>query len=92
MTNEYHIDGWSFDKRVSIGHLISIGSVIALMIAWWFQVEGRIERSEIRIAVLEQSISESQTRLALQNNDIIRRLEVLDDRMISHLNRHADKQ
>jgi hypothetical protein len=92
MAEEYRFDGWQVDKRISIGHMLSIASVLAVMAAWWFQIEGRIERAENRISVIEQHLVEAQTRQSAQNADIIRRLEVIDERIVEHLRRHADKQ
>jgi len=90
MTAIYEDGRWRIDKRLSVGHLLTVASVMAALVAWWFQIQGRIERSEIRIAANEIAIVEMKAIANAQSADIIRRLERIDSKIDAHLQMHSE--
>lgn len=55
-----------FDRRLSIGNLITIGVVLAGAMAGWFRFENRLSAAEKDIATFNMLASGETTRLALR--------------------------
>lgn len=76
-----HGAGWHIDKRISVGHLITTLTVTVAVIAWSFRMEGRINLNEVKIQNNEQAIKNLRVDGLSQNAEIIRRLEVMDEKL-----------
>jgi hypothetical protein len=92
--DQAHADngGWHLDKKISIGHLITTGTVAVAMIAWMLQLENRVSVHEVRIGMAEKTMANARTEEAAhhaqlkleqsaQYAELIRRLERIDSRL-----------
>lgn len=43
MADEYRIDGWHLDKRVSIGHIVTTVVVISTFAVWLMRLDGQLQ-------------------------------------------------
>jgi len=84
--------GWHLDKKISIGHLITTGTVAVALIAWMLQLEGQVSVHEVRIGLTEKAMVTARTEEAMhhaqikaeqsaQYAELIRRLERIDSRL-----------
>jgi hypothetical protein len=84
--------GWHLDKKISIGHLITTGTVAVAMIAWMLQLENQVSVHEVRIDLAEKTMASARieeathhaqlkTEQAAQYAELIRRLERIDSRL-----------
>lgn len=80
---------WHLEKRVSVGHLVTTAAVIFSVIAWSVQIQGKIDRNDLRISKMEEAVRDLRTSGGAQYTEIIRRLERIDGKMDAHLQDHA---
>ena len=71
--------GWHLDKRISVGHLLTTGSIIFGLVVWSLNIEGKVHYNELRIDTNADSISRLDQKVSTQYTEIIRRLERLDE-------------
>lgn len=83
MSEEYHIDGWQIDKRISIGHLLTTLVVMVTVVVWMLRVEAQIAVVTVRQDAAEKSLD---YRYAVISNQ----LETLDGRLEKRLDRDRD--
>lgn len=85
---EHFTQGWHLDKRVSLVHIVTTVSALVAVMMWLTAQEKRITINEIRIADAEisnkRSLVELKDQSSAQYQEIIRRLERLDDTRGSH--------
>jgi hypothetical protein len=84
--------GWHLDKKISIGHLVTTGTVAVAMIAWMLRLENQVSVHDVRIDLAEKTMASARieeathhaqlkAEQAAQYAELIRRLERID----SHL-------
>lgn len=69
------------DKRISIGHLITTGTVAVALISWMLQLENRVSVQDVKIDQVEKNIDASRVERSVQYSEIIRRLERIDQKI-----------
>lgn len=85
MSDEYRIDGWHLDKRISVGHLITTITIIISFVAWMMNMEQQM--AEVRQLTLSNTSRLDHIEKSVDGHyiEIIRRLERLDDRLSEHM-------
>jgi len=73
--------GWHLDRRISIGHLITTGTVAVAMVAWMLQLENRVAVHDVKIDQVEKNQTAAKAEVAAQYAELIRRLERIDSRL-----------
>lgn len=81
--------GWHLDKRISLTHLFTTGTVVVAMVLWSARMEGRDNLIEERVERNTQDIQTLNGRVDDQYKEIIRRLESIDSKAARHLEEHA---
>jgi hypothetical protein len=75
---------WHLDKRVSVGHLITTVAMISAAALWLLRLEGRVDLADNEIEHNAERIVELDTARATRDNEIIRRLERIQDTLAEH--------
>jgi hypothetical protein len=75
---------WHLDKRVSVGHLITTVAMVTAAALWLLRLEGRINLTDNDVENMEMRIEQMATDRTARDNEIIRRLERLQDTLAEH--------
>jgi hypothetical protein len=75
---------WHLDKRVSVGHLIMTGAMVASAALWLLRLEGRIDLVNLRDDQMNKRIEQVATERQLRDAEIIRKLERIQDTLAEH--------
>jgi hypothetical protein len=75
---------WHLDKRVSVGHLIMTAAMVASAALWLLRLEGRVDLADNEIEHNAERIVELDTARTARDNEIIRRLERIQDTLAEH--------
>jgi hypothetical protein len=75
---------WHLDKRVSVGHLITTLAMVAAAALWLLRLEGRIDLTDNDVENITKRVEQMATDRTARDNDIIRRLERLQDTLAEH--------
>jgi hypothetical protein len=84
MPEEQNNNRWHLDKRVSVGHLITTVAMISAAALWLLRLEGRVDLADNEIEHNAERIVELDTARATRDNEIIRRLERIQDTLAEH--------
>ncbi len=82
---------WHLDKRVSVGHLSTTIVIVVTFMLWAMNLETSIKINEHGIIGNEKSVDRLDDVVNAQYQEIIRRLENLDGRFDSVIQRTAGK-
>ena len=92
MTEQQNNNRWHLDRRVSVGHLITTVAMVSAAAFWLLRLEGRIDLVDLRDAQMIKRIEQIDKSQAERDNDIIRRLERIQDVLAAHERRSKEKQ
>jgi hypothetical protein len=84
MPEEQNNNRWHLDKRVSVGHLITTVAMISAAALWLLRLEGRVDLADNEIEHNAERIVELDTARTTRDNEIIRRLERIQDTLAEH--------
>ena len=82
---------WHLDKRVSIGHLGTTIFIVVTFMLWAMNLDTSVTINEHGITDNDKSIERLDNVVHTQYKEIIRRLEVLDRRFDSVIQRTVGK-
>lgn len=91
MTEQFRNGHWHLDKRVSVGHLVTTITVAIAVVAWSFQIQGRIAINELKIGNNEKAIMNIRADQSVQYSEIIRQIERFDTKVSEQLRHLHDK-
>ena len=92
MTEPQNNNRWHLDRRVSVGHLITTVAMVSAAAFWLLRIEGRIDLVDLRDAQMIKRIEQIDKSQAERDNDIIRRLERIQDTLAAHERNSKEKQ
>ena len=75
-------NGWTVERKVSIGNIITMTAVLLAAAAAAFRLEGRVDINESRIDVNKSAIVRVEAESMTQYTEIIRRLERISDKLM----------
>ena len=73
--------GLFFDKRVSVGNIITTISMVVMIVVWSARLETRVDMVRSTTTFNGIRIDKLEGRLDSQNIEIIRRLERMEDKI-----------
>jgi hypothetical protein len=92
MADEYRIDGWHLDKRISVGHLVTTLTVIVAFASWMMKIEEKIAVSQAQINVNTGRIERMERMMDGHYLTIITKLDKLDQRLVDHMEESAERR
>ena len=84
---DYRIDGWTLDKRISFGHLLTTLAIILAFGGWMIKMETQMAEVRQLIIANTKRIDHIESTQDANYREIIRRLERFEDKLTSHMGR-----
>jgi len=81
---------WHLDKRVSVGHIITTVTMMSAVALWLLRLEGRVDLVDLRDEQMSNRIEQIDVDRVRRDNDIIRRLERIQDTLAEHERQHTN--
>lgn len=102
MSDDGHGGGWQIDKRISYGHLLTTLTVLISVFIWSMRLETRVllseqmiisseKRHEQTTAIFEKRMAFMETAIEEHQKELLRKIEKVDERMASHIEKQAER-
>lgn len=73
--------GWKFTKEISIGNLLTIGSLVVILIAWGNKVENRLAVLETQTVVAKETDFRHEAEAERTRQEVARQLDRLNEKI-----------